>query len=96
MKGINDTFKDYKRRNSDYFINFFKSKFIEQRIETLIIYLHVTPEKTTWKNDSVTMTLEKPLTLKYIDNEVYNQLQQYSAVQKSAEEITQQMFLDSL
>lgn len=56
----------------------------------------VTPEKTTWKNDSVTMTLEKPLTLKYIDNEVYNQLQQYSAVQKSAEEITQQMFLDSL
>lgn len=56
----------------------------------------VTPEKTTWKNDSVTMTLEKPLTLKYIDNEVYTELQQYSAVQKSAEEITQQMFLDSL
>ena len=47
MKGLNDTFKDYKRRNSDYFINFFKSKFIEQRIETLIIYLHITPEKTT-------------------------------------------------
>lgn len=58
--------------------------------------ISVTPEKTTWQNDSVTMTLEKPLTLKYIDNKVYEELQNYSSVQKSAEEITQQMFLDKL
>ena len=58
--------------------------------------LSVTPEKSVWKNDFVTMTLEKPLTLKYINNQIYEELQQYSTVQKSAAEITQQMFLDTL
>jgi len=58
--------------------------------------LSVTPEKSVWKNNSVTMILEKPLTLKYINNKIYEELQQYSTIQKSAEEITQQMFLDTL
>ena len=56
----------------------------------------VTPQKSVWKNDEITMTLEKPLTLKYINNEIQDQLQQYSTIQKSAEEMTQQMFLDKL
>jgi hypothetical protein len=56
----------------------------------------VTPQKSVWKNDEITMTLEKPLTLKYINNKIQDQLQQYSTIQKSAEEMTQQMFLDQL
>ena len=40
--------------------------------------------------------MKKPLTLKYINNEIQDQLQQYSTIQKSAEEMTQQMFLDQL
>lgn len=54
------------------------------------------PQKATWKNENVTMSLEKPLSLKYIDNEVFNKLQQYSTIQKSGTEITREMFLDKL
>jgi hypothetical protein len=57
---------------------------------------NITPQMATWKNDAVTMTLEKPLTLKYIDNEVFKSLQNSSNIAPSGREITQQMFLDKL
>lgn len=54
------------------------------------------PEKSEWKNDSVIMTLERPLTLKYVDKNVFNELLEKSLVNKSAQEITREMFLDEL
>lgn len=54
------------------------------------------PQKAVWKDDSYTMTLEKPLTIKYIDNEIFDSLQNYSTIEKSSAEITRQMFLDEL
>lgn len=54
------------------------------------------PQAATWKNEEVTMSLEKPLTLKYIDNKLFEQTQNYSNIQESPTEITQQMFLDEL
>ena len=54
------------------------------------------PQAATWKNDEVTMSLEKPLTLKYIDNKIFNQTQNYSNIQESPTEITREMFLDGL
>lgn len=54
------------------------------------------PKKATWKSDEVTFTLEKPLTLKYIDNKVFDMTQNYSNISASPTEITQQMFLDEL
>ena len=54
------------------------------------------PQAATWKNDEVTMSLEKPLTLKYIDNKLFEETQNYSNIQESPTEITQQMFLDEL
>ena len=56
----------------------------------------ISPESATWKNDEYTMSLEKPLALKYMDNRIFDSLKQYSNVQKSGEEITRQMFLDEL
>lgn len=56
----------------------------------------INPNAASWKNEQVTVSLEKPLTLKYIDNETFDQLQNYSNIQKSAEEETRQMFLDEL
>ena len=56
----------------------------------------ISPESATWKNDEYTMSLEKPLALKYMDNKIFDSLKQYSNVQKSGEEITRQMFLDEL
>lgn len=54
------------------------------------------PQKATWQSQDVTFTLEKPLTLKYIDNEVFDMTQNYSNINASPTEITQQMFLDEL
>ena len=54
------------------------------------------PQAATWKDDDVTMSLEKPLTLKYIDNKIFEQTQNYSNIQPSATEITRDMFLDEL
>ena len=54
------------------------------------------PQSATWKNDEVTMSLEKPLTLKYIDNKLFEQTQNYSNIEASPAEITQEMFLNEL
>lgn len=54
------------------------------------------PKTATWKNEDTTMTLEKPLSLKYIDNKIFEETQQYSNIEKSASEITREMFLDEL
>lgn len=53
------------------------------------------PTKATWKDESVTMTLEKPLAVKYIDNEIFQEISNYSNIQKSAEEMTLDLFLES-
>lgn len=57
---------------------------------------NLNPNSATWQNDDVTMSLEKPLTLKYIDNQIFEELKQYSNIEKSGEEKTRQMFLDEL
>ena len=54
------------------------------------------PQAATWKDDQVTMSLEKPLTLKYIDNKIFEQTQNYSNIEKSPNEVTREMFLDGL
>lgn len=54
----------------------------------------IDPQKATWKNDDVTIIIEKPLTIKYIDNKISNELSRYSEIQKSGEEISREMFLD--
>jgi hypothetical protein len=54
------------------------------------------PQAATWKDAEVTMSLEKPLTLKYIDNKLFEQTQNYSNIQKSPTEITREMFLEDL
>lgn len=52
------------------------------------------PKKATWNDEEVTIILEKPLSVKYIDNITKDELSNYSAINLAAEEITKQMFLD--
>lgn len=54
------------------------------------------PEKAVWKSEAVTMSLEKPLTLKYVDNEKFEELQNKSNVPKGPVEITREDFLEAL
>ncbi len=54
------------------------------------------PEKSLWQNDSVTMTLERPLTLKYTDKKISDKLKEESRVLKSGEEMSRDLFLEGL
>lgn len=56
----------------------------------------LTPEKSIWKSDSVTMSLERPLSLKYVDNKVFDDLNKKSLVPLSGTEMTRDMFLEGL
>ena len=54
------------------------------------------PEKIVWKDDRVTLSLERPLVLKFIDTQVFAEIQNTSKVNKNIEELTRKGFLDSL
>lgn len=56
----------------------------------------LSPKKSEWKNDSVIMSLEKPLALKYTDVKIFEELQNKSNVRESAEEYNRKNFLDTL
>jgi hypothetical protein len=53
------------------------------------------PEKMVWEDGIVTLSLERPLTLKYIDTAVFNSLLEQSRVGQSVKEMLQEDFLGS-
>jgi len=56
----------------------------------------LSPEKSVWKSADVTMSLERPLALKYVDNNVFDELSKKSLVSPSGTEMTHDMFLEGL
>lgn len=54
------------------------------------------PDRAVWKNDSVQLSLERPLALKYIDLSKFNSLVDESLVEKSSQEKLRDEFLESL
>ena len=53
------------------------------------------PERTVWDDGKIRISLERPLSLKYIDLEVFRRLQEESSSDKSMEALLRQDFLDS-
>ena len=53
------------------------------------------PERAVWKNDSVQLSLERPLIVKYIDLEIFNSLINEAMVEKTAQEQLRDEFLNS-
>lgn len=51
------------------------------------------PDSATWADDTVTMTLEKPLSIKYIDNNTFNDLEDKAQTQKNGTEKSRDLFL---
>ena len=56
----------------------------------------INPSLAKWSDSKTIMSLEKPLTLKYIDAQKLKALEEKSGVQKTYEEKTVEDFLDSL
>ena len=53
------------------------------------------PSKTVWQDEKAEMSLERPLSIKYIDREVFQRLQAESTAEKSMEALLRQDFIDS-
>ena len=58
--------------------------------------LTVSPEKSVWKKGDYVMSLERPLTLKYMDQKTFDELQNKSLVSPSATEYNREDFLKGL
>ncbi|MDY2843654.1 MAG: hypothetical protein SOT81_06680 [Treponema sp.] len=56
----------------------------------------INPNKSTWKDDSVIMSLERPLTLKYVDAKAFNENLDKSNVRETAGEKAREDFLNEL
>jgi len=56
----------------------------------------LSPKKSVWRDDSVIMSLEKPLTLKYVDAKTFDSKKKSSNVQQTTAENARDEFLDSL
>jgi hypothetical protein len=56
----------------------------------------LTPEKIVWENQEVIMSLERPLTLRYVDAPVFQQLLKNSALEQAASERLREQFLEGL
>ncbi|MBQ5401137.1 MAG: hypothetical protein IIU15_07990 [Treponema sp.] len=54
------------------------------------------PSKSEWTDDSVIMALERPLTIKYTDKKVFDDLQSKSLVNKTVIEQNKESFLQGL
>jgi len=55
----------------------------------------LSPEIVIWEDNTTRMSLERPLTVKYLDVAVYNSLLNSSQVNQSAGEFSRQKFLES-
>ena len=56
----------------------------------------LSPKKSVWRDGNVIMSLEKPLTLKYVDAKTFDSKKESSNVQKTVAENARDDFLDSL
>ena len=56
----------------------------------------LSPQKSVWKDDNVILSLEKPLTLKYVDKRAFDSKKDSSNVEKTSAEKAKDDFLDSL
>jgi hypothetical protein len=56
----------------------------------------LSPEKTIWENSTVRISLERPVSIKYIDLEVFNKLQNQSRIDESTMEKLRQRVLEDL
>lgn len=57
--------------------------------------LELDPREAVWLSDTVRLSIERPLTVKYIDRPVFDALSRDAAVKKSREAVLREDFLDA-
>ncbi|MFP4375512.1 MAG: hypothetical protein ACLFP4_00585 [Spirochaetales bacterium] len=54
------------------------------------------PETAVWEDDRTTLRLERPLSVKYIDSEIFARIVAEGVLERSLEEVTREQFLEEL
>ncbi len=49
-------------------------------------HIELSPERVVWESNSVTMSLERPVSVKYVDNQVFNTIREEALVEQTAME----------
>jgi hypothetical protein len=55
---------------------------------------HLNPRETVWETDDTRIALERPLTVKYIDKQVFNDIISESSLTESRQALQRREFLD--
>jgi hypothetical protein len=55
---------------------------------------YLDPEQVVWKNDSVQLSLERPLSVKYIDLEIFESIRESARVEESVKAASRKDFLE--
>jgi hypothetical protein len=51
------------------------------------------PQETVWQSETVRFSLERPLTVKYIDNKTFSAQQARGGAQKDLEQLSREKFI---
>ena len=54
----------------------------------------LSPDESVWQSDPVRFSLEKPLTVKYIDNKTFAALLAHGGAQKDLDQISREKFIE--
>jgi hypothetical protein len=55
----------------------------------------LSPDGSVWENEGVRVSLEKPLTVKYVERGVFNKLRDQGKSEKAVEDLSRERFLES-
>lgn len=94
-------FQFYKNQLYIIIVNFNTEKLDHYSIFTRLVQKYgepdvVSPEKIQWEDSTVIVSLEQPLSLKYIDKPVFNALRDAVTVEKATEERVREKLLEAL
>ncbi len=60
------------------------------------IHSEMDPKRVVWENSSITMSLEKPISVKYLDNTIFEEIRNLSTIKQTELEETRDSLLEDL
>lgn len=94
-------FQFYNNELYSIIINYNPEKFdyntiYNQLIDKYGLHNEMDPTKAIWEDDFVIMSLEKPISVKYINKKIFNDIRTQATVEKTKEEETRDSILGDL
>ena len=94
-------FQFYNNKLYSIIINFNSTHFDYNTIYNRLtdsygIHSEMDPKRVVWENSSITMSLEKPISVKYLDNHIFEEIRSLSTIKQTEIEETRESLLEDL